>query len=115
MPTPARWPTWSDGAESIETMVEACLALGHSCLGVTDHSHGLPIARGMSMDAARAQADAVDVVNSVYAGRFRVFRGIEANIRADGSLDLSPDERRTFEFVVASPYASLRREEEPVS
>jgi histidinol phosphatase-like PHP family hydrolase len=104
--------TWSDGAESIDTMVEACLALGLSCLGVTDHSHGLPIARGMSMDAARAQASAVDEVNSVYAGRFRVFRGIEANIRGDGSLDLSPDERRTFEFVVASPHALLRREED---
>src|SRR5687767_11376649 len=41
--------TWSDGGESLAAMAKACLALGHSCLGITDHSYGLPIARGMSM------------------------------------------------------------------
>ena len=47
--------TWSDGGERIGTMVEAALDLGHSCLGITDHSYGLPIAGGISMsDAAKA-------------------------------------------------------------
>ena len=48
--------TWSDGAESVASMVEACLALGQSCMGITDHSHGLPIARGMSMEHRDAAA-----------------------------------------------------------
>ena len=43
--------TYSDGTERIETMVKACLSLGHTCMGVTDHSYGLPVARGMSMSA----------------------------------------------------------------
>jgi histidinol phosphatase-like PHP family hydrolase len=104
--------TWSDGGESLETMIEACLALGHSCLGITDHSYGLPVARGMSMDAVARQHEEIDALNRAFAGRFRVFKGLEANILADGSLDLQPDERRTFEFVVASPHSLLRRPED---
>ena len=46
------------------------------------------------------------------AGRFRVFKGIEANILADGTLDVQPDERDVFEFVVASPHSLLRRTED---
>ena len=107
--------TWSDGTESIETMAKACLALGHSCMGITDHSYGLPIARGMSMAAVIHQHDEIDRLNERYQGRFRVFKGIEANILADGSLDLQPEEREVFEFVVASPHSLLRRTEDQTS
>jgi histidinol phosphatase-like PHP family hydrolase len=102
--------TWSDGGERIEAMAKACMSLGHTCMGVTDHSYGLPIARGMSMADVVEQHREIDAVNERLAGEFRVFKGIEANILADGSLDLSPDERRAFEFVVASPHSALRQE-----
>jgi putative hydrolase len=41
-----------------------------------------------------------------------VFKGIEANILADGQLDLRPEECERFEFVVASPHSLLRRPED---
>src|SRR5436189_206082 len=44
--------TWSDGAESIADLAEGAAALGWARIGVTDHSYGLPIARGMRMEAA---------------------------------------------------------------
>jgi histidinol phosphatase-like PHP family hydrolase len=101
--------TFSDGAEPIAAMAEACMARGWSCMGVTDHSHGLAIARGMSMESAAQQHAEIDALNAGYQGRFRIFKGIEANVLADGSLDLSVDERRVFEYVVAAPHALLRR------
>ena len=101
--------TWSDGAESLAAMAKACLALGHSCLGITDHSYGLPIARGMSMASVEKQHREIDKLNEECDGTFRIFKGIEANILADGRLDLQPDERGMFEFVVASPHSQLRR------
>jgi len=104
--------TWSDGAERIATMARAAMDLGHTCLGITDHSYGLPIARGISMAQAVKQWAEVDQVNRRLEGRFRVFKGIEANILADGSLDVQPDERQLFEFVVASPHSLLRRPED---
>ena len=101
--------SWSDGGEKIGGMAEAALALGHTCLGITDHSYGLPIAHGMSMADVVEQHREIDAINNEHGGRFRVFKGIEANILADGTLDLQPDERDVFEFVVASPHSLLRR------
>jgi putative hydrolase len=102
--------TWSDGGESLDAMTEACLALGHTCMGITDHSYGLPIARGMTMETVIRQQREIDRLNTELAGRFRIFKGIEANILADGELDLQREERRAFEFVVASPHSMLRRD-----
>jgi histidinol phosphatase-like PHP family hydrolase len=101
--------TWSDGAESVETMAEACMARGYRSAGMTDHSYGLPIAGGMSMAAVTDQHKAIDAVNAKHAGRFRLFKGIEANIRPDGTIDMERDELRRFEFVVASPHSLLRK------
>ncbi|PYR94502.1 MAG: hypothetical protein DMF84_04910 [Acidobacteria bacterium] len=102
--------TWSDGIESIAALAGAAEALGWSRIGITDHSYGLPIARGMSMEAAARQGIEIDGVNEAFAGRVRVYKGVEANILADGSLDLDEDERRVFEYVIASPHSLLRRD-----
>jgi len=104
--------TWSDGGETLATLAAACLERGHSCLGITDHSYGLPIARGISMTQAEAQHHEIDQLNATLRGQFRLFKGIEANILADGNLDLQPNERSVFEFVVASPHSLLRRPED---
>jgi histidinol phosphatase-like PHP family hydrolase len=100
---------WSDGSEPLESIVEACLARGYQCAGMTDHSYGLPIAGGMSMAQVAEQHAAIDQVNAAYQGRFRMFKGIEANIRPDGTVDMEPHELRLFEFVVASPHSMLRK------
>jgi histidinol phosphatase-like PHP family hydrolase len=100
---------WSDGSETLESIVEACLARRERCAGITDHSYGLPIAGGMTMEQVAQQHAAIDRLNAEYKGRFRMFKGIEANIRADGTVDMEPHELRQFEFVVASPHSLLRK------
>jgi histidinol phosphatase-like PHP family hydrolase len=102
--------TWSDGAESIADLAEGAETLGWKRIGVTDHSYGLPIARGMSMEAAVRQHEEIDGLNATLKGRVRVYKGVEANILADGALDLSEEERRVFEYVIASPHSQLRKE-----
>src|SRR4029077_480960 len=46
--------------------------------------------------------------NKEYRGRFRLIKGIEANIRADGSIDMEPQELAQLELVVAAPHSALR-------
>lgn len=99
---------WSDGSQTIDEICRTGLARGYRYSAVTDHSYGLPIARGVSMAAVATQHAEIDRVNVRYQGLFRLLKGIEANIRADGSLDLSRDERRPFEIVCAAPHAVLR-------
>jgi len=100
---------WSDGAETLESIIDACLARRHTCAAITDHSYGLAIAGGMSMAQAAEQHAEIDALNERYKGRFRLFKGIEANIRPDGTIDMEPHELRQFEIVVASPHSLLRK------
>jgi len=102
---------WSDGSPSVEDISRACQARGYAYAAVTDHSHGLPIAGGMTMNEAAEQRRALDQVNAT-TDHFRLLQGIEANIGADGQLDLSRDEARVFELVLAAPHSRLRRAED---
>ena len=99
--------TWSDGSQTLSDIVEAGLARGYKYCGVTDHSYGLPIAGGMSMAKAAEQHREIERVNSSRRD-FRLLKGIEANIRADGSVDMEPHELSQFELVVAAPHSALR-------
>lgn len=103
---------WSDGAESIAGMAAAAMERGYAYIGVSDHSYGLRIARGMSMaDAARQRAE-IEKRNREWGGAFRVFQGIEANIPGEGGVDLTPEEVATFEIVLAAPHSKLRKAED---
>lgn len=102
---------YSDGKQTLEAIVESGIALGYDYSAVTDHSYGLPIARGVSMARLQAQHRAIDLLNDAHRGRFRLLKGIEANIRADGSVDMERDELRKLEIVVAAPHSALRSKE----
>ena len=99
----------SDGADSIEVLAAGCLKRGYRCMCITDHSYGLPIAGGMKMEEMREQHAEINRLNKEFAGEFRVFKGVEANILQDGSLDMHPSELPEFDLVVASPHSSLRK------
>jgi histidinol phosphatase-like PHP family hydrolase len=100
--------TWSDGSQTLGDIVEAGLERGYAFCGVTDHSYGLKIARGVSMADLAKQHDEIDRLNGRYAGRFRLFKGIEANIRADGSVDMTAEELGRLDFVLVAPHSGLR-------
>jgi histidinol phosphatase-like PHP family hydrolase len=103
---------WSDGRPTLSEIVDACLARGYRYAAVTDHSHGLKIAGGMSMAEAAEQRGEIDRLNAIHGDRFCLIRGIEANIGADGELDLSAAEAGAFELVLAAPHSRLRRPED---
>ena len=103
---------WSDGNASVAELAAACCARGYTCAAITDHSHGLKIAGGMSMDEAAAQRQAIAQVHGALVPEFRLLQGIEANIGLDGQLDLSREEAATFEMVLAAPHSRLRRAED---
>ena len=103
---------WSDGNATVADLAEACRARGYAFAAVTDHSYGLKIAGGMSMEDAVEQRRAIDHVNIATDNRFRMLQGIEANIGTDGVLDLRPEEAATFDLVLAAPHSRLRKEDD---
>ena len=100
--------TWSDGIEPVAQLAEGARTRGWSRIAITDHSKGLPIAGGMSVEAMRAQQVEIDALNEEAAGTFRILKGIEANILTDGRLDLDREELTGVELVLAAPHSKLR-------
>ncbi|HUF02081.1 MAG TPA: DNA polymerase/3'-5' exonuclease PolX [Gaiellaceae bacterium] len=96
--------TWSaDGRGSIEEMALTAEARGLSYLCLTDHSHYLREGR------LEAQWREIEEVNA-RVEPFRVLRGIEVNIRADGSLDMPDEVLAELDWVVASLHTSFDRD-----
>jgi putative hydrolase len=102
---------WSDGQPTVAEISRACVMRGYEYAAVTDHSHGLKIAGGMSMEEAADQRRAIEQANGMNAP-FVLLQGIEANIGADGQLDLSAEEAREFDLVLAAPHSRLRKTED---
>jgi histidinol phosphatase-like PHP family hydrolase len=99
---------WSDGTPTVDAIAEACIARGYRFAAVTDHSHGLRIAGGMSMAEAAEQREAIARVNARHGAAFRLLQGVEANIDPAGGLDLTDEEAATFDLVLAAPHSKLR-------
>ncbi|MER3408969.1 MAG: DNA polymerase/3'-5' exonuclease PolX [Thermoleophilia bacterium] len=96
--------TWSaDGRSTLEEMALAALARGYAYLAVTDHAHHLRQGRLEAQDAE------IEALNRRLAP-FRLLRGVEVNIRADGSLDLPDEVLAQREWVVASIHTSFGRD-----
>ena len=95
--------TWStDAKNTIEEMARAAKGRGYRFLCLTDHSHYLRDGR------LEAQWEEIAAVNALVKP-FRVLRGIEANIRADGMLDVADDVLEQLDWVIASLHTSFDR------
>ncbi|MFQ5703275.1 MAG: DNA polymerase/3'-5' exonuclease PolX [Gemmatimonadales bacterium] len=98
--------TYSDGTSTVPEWARACREAGYEYLGITDHSERATFAGGITGDQVRMQHEEIDAVNKRHS-TFRVLKGIEADILEDGSLDLIPQVRDSFEFVIASVHNKL--------
>jgi len=93
--------SWSsDGKNTIEEMAAEAKSRGYSYLAVTDHSHYLREGR------LEAQDREIEALNE-RLGRFRLLKGIEVNIRADGTLDVDDDTLARRDWVVASLHTAF--------
>ncbi len=101
--------TDSDGTASLDEMAAAAASLGWSLLGIADHSQAAAYAHGLDAARLRAQGEAIAARNAA-GGTPLLLRGVEADILADGALDL-PD-GVPLDFVVASVHSSFRQSSE---
>ncbi len=105
---------WSDGGSTLEEMAAAARKLGLKYLGIGDHSQSLTVARGLTPDRVRRQQAEIDALNKRFKG-FRVFKGTECDILADGRLDFDDDVLASFDYVVASVHSHFGQSEEEMT
>ncbi|MGB4038009.1 MAG: DNA polymerase/3'-5' exonuclease PolX [Bacillota bacterium] len=102
---------WSDGADSIESMVEAARDLGYEYIAITDHSESLKIARGLSETRRKEQLKAINRVRERFEG-IHVLFGVELEIRRDGSLDHPDSVLSEFDTVIASIHSAFGQQKD---
>jgi DNA polymerase (family 10) len=100
--------TWSDGKASILEMATAARALGYEYLAICDHTPNVRVVPGLDADDVRRQAEEIAAVNEELTP-FRVLRGIEVDIRSDGTLDLPDDVLSELDWVQLSLHAGQRQ------
>lgn len=98
----------SDGTETLERMAQATRKRGFQYFGVADHSKSAHYAGGLSREQIEQQHCETDRLNKKFGRDFRVLKGIESDILADGSLDYPDDVLENFDFVVASIHGRFK-------
>jgi DNA polymerase (family 10) len=101
--------TYSDGKHTVAEMVRAAAELGYAGITITDHSAAASYANGL--DLARLRAQGAEIAGLV-APEARVLRGTEADILADGSLDVPPEMITELDVVIASVHQRYKLDAE---
>lgn len=109
--------THSDGKASVAEMAEGALALGWRYLGIADHSQNASYAGGLSPAQITRQQREIDAWNRRRSAELMVFKGVEADILADGRLDYSDDAGvlESFDYVIGSVHSLFRMEREAMT
>lgn len=92
---------YSDGTSSIADMADAARERGWSYIGISDHSELAFYAGGLKRDKILRQHEEIDRLNEGFSD-FRILKGIEADILADGQLDYDSDTLDRFDYVIGS-------------
>jgi DNA polymerase (family 10) len=106
--------TWSDGSNSVREMADAAKKLGLEYFGFGDHSQSLTVANGLTPERVREQQAEIDDVAAHLKG-IRLFKGIECDILADGSLDYDDKVLASFDYVVASVHSHFGQTEKEMT
>jgi DNA polymerase (family 10) len=75
---------------------------------VADHSKSAHYAGGLSIEQIEEQHREAHRLNKSFGKDFRILKGIESDILADGSLDYPDDVLESFDFVVASIHSRFK-------
>jgi len=105
---------WSDGSHDLDTIVEAARKRGFEYIAITDHTKGLGVAHGLDDSRLAEEGRLIDSTNGKLKG-FRILKGTEIDIRADGRLDLRDEALAGLDIVVASVHSGFKQTEEQIT
>ena len=98
---------WSDGRETIESMVQGAADFGHEYVAITDHAEGPGVVAGMGLAPDELREQQAAVADVAADAEIEVLHGTEANVDADGDLSTPDDVLADLDVVVASPHSGL--------
>ena len=100
---------WSDGNDPIELMVEAAAAQGYEYMALTDHSQGLGVANGLTVERLESQIRLLREMQEKYY--ITILCGSECDIRASGEMDFPDEMLAQLDVVVASVHSAMGQDQ----
>lgn len=105
--------TWSDGAQSIEEMVNYARGIGYKYIAITDHSKFLRVANGLNETRLKRQQEEINQLNEKYSD-IHIFSGVEMDILPNGTLDFSNDFLHELDFVIAAIHSAFNQTDKQI-
>ncbi len=106
---------WSDGTQEIGEIVRLYRDRGFEYIALTDHSPAVAVAHGLNADRFELQWAEIDEIQKELdaeakkgAPHFKILKGVECDILADGRMDLPDDVLKHMDIVVASVHSRFR-------
>ncbi|MEK7172633.1 MAG: DNA polymerase/3'-5' exonuclease PolX [Patescibacteria group bacterium] len=101
--------SWDGGAHSIEEMAQAAQAMGYQYIGIADHTKFLRIENGLDEKQLAEQRKEIDGLNFQFSiFNFQILQGCEANIMADGSIDINDTALAKLDYVIAGVHSQMK-------
>jgi len=109
---------WNGGQDSIREIAAAARARGYEYVGISDHTQFLKIERGLDEEQLRARNQEIEEINrelKAAGHKFTVLKGCEANIMADGSIDILDEVLAEMDFVIAGVHSQFKMDREEMT
>jgi DNA polymerase (family 10) len=109
---------WNGGENSIKEMAETAMEMGYEYIGISDHTQFLRIENGLNEKQLAKQRKEIDRLNSLFIIRnssFRILQGCEANIMADGSIDINDEALAKLDYVIAGIHSQMKMSEKEMT
>lgn len=102
---------WNGGENSLEEIAEAAMKMGYQYVGIADHTKFLAIEHGLDEKKLDRRNKAIDKLNL----KIIVLKGCEANIMADGSIDIKDEALAKLDFVIAGVHSQFKMTKEKMT
>lgn len=96
---------WSDGKLTVDELVQAMKGRGYEWMAITDHGKLMTFVNGLTEERLEAQGE--EIREAAEKHDMDVLRGVEMDIRPDGTLDFDPEFLQTLDYVVASIHLKM--------
>jgi len=117
---------WNGGENSIEEIAETAIKIGYEYIGISDHTKFLKIENGLDEKQLRKRNKEIDKLNSKWNkfgisasktqnSKLKILKGCEANIMADGSVDIDNKTLAEMDFVIAGVHSHFKMSKEKMT
>jgi len=107
----SNWGELDGKKDSMEVLAKTAMNLGYEYVGISDHTRDINVEKSLNEEELLQQNKAIKALNEKFKKqslKFRILHGCEANIRKDGSIDITDEVLAQLDYVIASVHSFFK-------